>query len=198
MVGPSEGALSGSGWVSMNTPATPTATAARARMATNSPLPAGRRPLPSRLLHRVGRVENDRRAGLARHDRQRPHVVDEGVVAEARAALGQQHVARAGGVELGDDVLHVPRREELALLDIDRPAGAGGGDEKIGLAAQEGGDLQSVDGLGDGGALAALVDVGDDRQAELLADLGEDRQRRLEPDAARGGPRCGWPCRRTT
>src|SRR5262249_27914089 len=35
MLGPSEGARSGSGWVSMKTPATPTATAARASTGTN-------------------------------------------------------------------------------------------------------------------------------------------------------------------
>src|SRR5262249_50649606 len=39
MLGPSEGALSGSGWVSTKTPATPTATAARASTGTNSRSP---------------------------------------------------------------------------------------------------------------------------------------------------------------
>ena len=36
ILGPSEGALSGSWWVSINTPATPTATAALAKCSTNS------------------------------------------------------------------------------------------------------------------------------------------------------------------
>ena len=40
------GALSGSGWVSMNTPATPTATAARANTGTNSRSPPDEVPLP--------------------------------------------------------------------------------------------------------------------------------------------------------
>lgn len=47
MFGPSEGARSGSGWVSMNTPpATPTATAARARTGANSRCPPLEPPLP--------------------------------------------------------------------------------------------------------------------------------------------------------
>ena len=49
--------------------------------------------LPARLLDRMGGVEDDRRARLARQDRQRPHVGDERIVAEARAALGHQDVA---------------------------------------------------------------------------------------------------------
>ena len=93
MFGPSEGARSGSWWVSMKTPATPTATAARASTGTNSRWPPEEAALPARLLHRMGGVENDRRAGLAQ-DRQRAHVGDQRVVAEADAALGHQHVRR--------------------------------------------------------------------------------------------------------
>ena len=56
-----------------------------------APLAAARRPLPARLLHRMGRVEDHRRAGLG-EDRQRAHVGDERVVAEGDAALGDEHV----------------------------------------------------------------------------------------------------------
>ena len=77
----------------MKTPATPTATAARASTGTNSRSPARGGALPARLLHRMGGVENHRRAGRARQDRQRPHIGNERVVAEGRAALGHQHVA---------------------------------------------------------------------------------------------------------
>ena len=80
-------------------------------------------------------------------DRQRAHVGDKRVVAEAHAPLGHQDVGRARGVELGDDVLHVPGREKLPLLDVDRPPGLGRRDQKIGLAAQEGRNLQRVDGF---------------------------------------------------
>ena len=86
-------------------------------------------------------------------------------------------------------MLHVPGREKLALLDVDRAPGARRGDQQIGLAAEEGGDLQHVDRLRRDRALRALVHVGEHRQAERLADFGEDRQRRLQPDAARAGAR---------
>ncbi len=82
-------------------------------------------------------------------------------------------------------MLHVPGREKLPLLDIDRAAGARRGDEQIGLAAEKGGDLQDVDSLRGHRALRAFVDVGQHGQARGLADFGEDRQRRFEPDAPR-------------
>ena len=44
--GPSDSALAGSGWVSMNTPATPAATAARASTGTNSRWPPEALPCP--------------------------------------------------------------------------------------------------------------------------------------------------------
>ena len=51
------------------------------------------------------------------------------------------------GGDLGDDVPHVARRQELSLLDVDRLAGAGRGHEEIGLPGQERRDLQHVDDL---------------------------------------------------
>ncbi len=88
-------------------------------------------------------VEHHRRAER-RHDRQRPHVGDQRVVTEGSAALGHQHIGIAGAGDLGDDVLHVPGREELALLDVDdacrygrrRRAGRSGGTGRPGSAAR--------------------------------------------------------------
>ena len=71
------------------------------------------------------------------------------------------------------------------FLDVHDPAGLGGGDEEIGLPAQERRDLQHVDRLGDARALRGLVDIGEHRHADALADFGEDRQRPFEADAAR-------------
>ena len=67
MFGPSQGARSGSWWVSMNTAATPTATAARASTGDELALAAAGAALPARLLHRVGGVEHHRIAGLGQH-----------------------------------------------------------------------------------------------------------------------------------
>ena len=97
------------------------------------PLAAGGCPLPSRLLHGMRRVEDHRRPGGAREDRQRAHVGHERVVAEGCAALGDEHVAIAGAGHLGDDIRHVPWRQELALLDIDHAPRGGCREEKIGL-----------------------------------------------------------------
>ena len=40
--------------------------------------------------------------------------------------------------------------DELAFLDVDGAAGLGGGDEEVGLAAEEGGDLQEEVDIADG------------------------------------------------
>ena len=63
-------------------------------------LAAAGRPLAARLLHRVGGVEDDRPARVG-EVAQRAHVGDERVVAERRAALGQQDPLRAERLELG-------------------------------------------------------------------------------------------------
>ncbi len=81
MLGPSEGALSGSWWVSMNTAATPDRHGRAGHHRGEFALPAGRAALAARLLHRMGRVHHHRVAGL-RHLRQRAHVGDQRVVAE--------------------------------------------------------------------------------------------------------------------
>src|SRR5690606_10410801 len=107
--------------------------------------------------------------------------------AERGAAFAGHDIRIAAAGDLGDHVLHVPRRQELALLHIDRFAGFGGGDEKVGLAAEEGGDLQDVDDFGDLGALLGQVYVSDDRHADLLADLFEDGCGGIEASAALGG-----------
>ena len=63
--------------------------------------------------------------------------------------------AIAGTSDLGDDVLHVPRGQELPLLDVDDGTGLRRGDQKIRLSAEEGRDLQDIDRFGD---RLALVD----------------------------------------
>ncbi len=163
----------------------------RARQHWNEfPLAAGGRPLPARLLHGMRGVEDHRRAGGAREDRQRAHVGDEGIVTEGRPTLGHQHVGIAGRGNLGDDVRHVPRRQELSLLDVDDASGRGGGEEEIGLPTQKGGNLQHVHDFSNARALLCLVHVGEDGHAERLADFRKDWQSAIEADAA-VAPRAG-------
>ena len=139
------------------------------------PLAARAVPLAPRLHDGVGRIEDDRAADPG-HDRQGAHVADQGVVAEGDAPLRRQGVRVAGAADLGDHVRHVAGREELALLDVDRPPGLGGGDQQVRLAAEKGRDLQDVHRFGDRRTLFPFVDVGEDRQAEALADFGENGQ----------------------
>ena len=97
-------------------------------------------------LHAVGGVEHHGPAEAA-HDGEAAHIDDQIVVAERSAALGDQNFVVAGGGDLLGGVLDIVRRDELALLDIHDAAGAAGGDQQIGLAAEECRDLQNVDGL---------------------------------------------------
>ena len=53
---------------------------------------------------------------------------------------------------------------------------APGGQQQVGLAAEEGGDLQHVHRLGRRGALLGGVHVGERGQAGARAHLGEDRR----------------------
>ena len=78
-------------------------------------------PAPGQL-QAVRHVENHRNALLAHH-RKATHVDDQVVVAEARAALGDDDARITRGGDLRDGVLHVVGREELALLDVDDPTG---------------------------------------------------------------------------
>ena len=180
----------------MNTPATPTATAARASTGTNSRSPPDEVPFPPGCCTEWVASKITGAPVVLRQDRQRAHVRHQRVVAERGAALGDQHVRVAAAGDLGDDIGHVPRREELPLLDVDDLAGRGRRQQQIGLPAQERRDLQHVDRLRDFGALRGLVHVGQHGQAERGADLGEDRQRlRQARCRARPSRWCGWPCR---
>ena len=88
----------------------------------------------------MGCVEDDPYAGFL-HPGDGSHVRDEIVVAEGGPPLGDEVVRAAEGLELVGYVLNVPRRKKLAFFHIHDPAGAGGGLEQVGLAAEEGGNL---------------------------------------------------------
>src|SRR3546814_18289730 len=63
-------------------------------------------------------------------------------------------------IYLGHHLLHVPGRQELTLLDVDRPPGLAGGDEEVGLPAQEGGNLQDRKSVVSGKSVSVRVDLG--------------------------------------
>src|SRR5438445_668986 len=90
--------------------------------------------------------------------------------------LGQQDGLVALREDLVDDVLHVSRGDELALLDVDGLAGGRRRQEQIGLAAQERGDLEHVQHVGGGIDLRDLMDVREHRHAQRVAHLLQDSQ----------------------
>ena len=127
--------------------------------------PAGGRAARARVgawkLDSMGRVDGDGAAELL-HLGNAEHVDDEIVVAKAGAALAQDYADICSFTDLGDDVLCIPRCDELGFLDLDDPSrcgsGLGGGDNQISLAAQESRDLDDVSDLCDGfGLLPAML-----------------------------------------
>ena len=148
------------------------------------PLHSRRRRLPVRRgkLHRVRRVEDHRRE-LA-HDGQRAHVHHQIVVAERGAALGEKDALAAGLADFLDRMTHVPRRDELAFLDVHGAAALARRDQQIGLAAEEGGNLQHIDGFGDARHVGGFVHVGQHGNFHRLATL-----RRMRRPSSSPGPR---------
>ena len=72
-------------------------------------------PLPLVALERIA-------AAAARAFR--AHVGNQIIVTETRAAFAYQDILIADFLGLGDHVLHIPGREKLTLLDVDRLAQA--------------------------------------------------------------------------
>src|SRR6266550_86629 len=148
--------------------------------------PAARAPLsPARLLHRVGGVVHHRDAARGPQAGEVPHIHHQVAVAEERAALGDRQLRRPASAQLLHRALHRVGRQPLPLLHVDGPPGPAGGEEQIGLAAQERRDLQHVGHLSRGRHLAHLVDVGEDGKAGLRANGGERRESALQTRTAR-------------
>ncbi len=111
------------------------------------------------------------------------------MIAEADPALGDEDARIAGAGHFRDRVRHVVGRQELALLDVDDAARLRGRDQQIGLARQEGGDLQDVDDVGGRLRLRRVVDVGEQRDAVARLDRGQHAQPFVEARTAEGGSR---------
>ena len=125
-----------------------------------------------RNLHGMGSIEDD--GGEGAHDGERAHVHNEVVVAEGRATLGEKDAGVAGGCDFFDGVAHVPGRDELAFFDVDGAAGAAGGDEQVGLAAQKRRNLEDVCTLGRDFTVRRLVHIGENWKAGGFGKAAQD------------------------
>ncbi len=123
-------------------------------------------------LHGMRRVKNNRKAERL-HDRNRAHVGDEIVVAERRAAFGQENLFCAGHFCFFRDAPHFVRRKELAFFQVHDFSGRDGGFNQIRLAAKKRGDLQNVHDLARARGLLFRVHVRQNWHAEFLADVGK-------------------------
>ena len=134
-------------------------------------------------LDGVGGVKDD--GGEVAHDGEGAHVDYEIVVAEARAAFGEEDSLAASGATFVDGVLHIPGGDELAFLDIHGAAALAAGDNEVGLAAEESGDLEDVGDFGDAGDVGGFVDVGEDGDADGVSNFFQNAEAFLETRAAK-------------
>ena len=99
-----------------------------------------------RLLHRVGRVEDHRRAGRLAEPGEVPEIHDEVTVAEESAALGDRHFACVRPARTFSTApRHAFGLHPLPLLDVDRFPGGARSKQQVGLAGQrKAGNLEHV------------------------------------------------------
>ena len=97
-------------------------------------LPARSATQPAWLLHRMGGVEDHWRARGGKHW-QSAHIADQGIVAKTGAALGDHDIGIARRADFIDGMGHIPWRHKLPLLNVNSPAGARCGQQKVCLTA---------------------------------------------------------------
>ncbi len=138
------------------------------------------------LLQAVRDVRNGRRKRS--HGRKTAHVHHQVLVAEHRSPLRQPHPFIAPFPHLVHGEAHGFWGDELAFLDVHHLARVRSRVQQVGLAAQEGGNLQDVHVSRCQCRLRGRMDVGDDGHPEPGAHLGQDLQRLLVPDAPEAVP----------
>ena len=139
----------------------------------------------SRELDTVGRIKNDRIAELS-HDGEGTHIDHEIVVAEGRPSFRQSEVRISCFFHLADDIFHIFRRHELALLHVDRLSCLRCAVYQVGLAAEEGRDLEHVEHLGGWCELGHIMYVREYRHLEFLLDIRKDLEALLKSRPTEG------------
>src|SRR5215472_7679614 len=135
------------------------------------------------------RVEYHR--GELAHDRQRPHIDHQIVVAETGSPLSQENPRIACIAALLNRMTHIPRRNKLPLLDVHRAPAQCGRDHQIRLPAEKGWDLDDVCHFRYLTYVPGFMHIGQDRKMNFVFHLLEDPQSFLQPwttKAAYRGP----------
>src|SRR5688572_6414656 len=125
-------------------------------------------------------------AAKALHDWKRSEIHNKVVVAERRAAFREHESSASGLARLINDVLHFPRCEKLALLDVDDPPGFRGRNDQVGLPAKKSGNLKDIHYLSDSIGLPGLVNIGQDGDSDFASRVPQDLEPFLHPRAAEG------------
>src|SRR5664279_3714494 len=115
------------------------------------------------------------------HDRQRPHVDHEIVVAERGATLGHKDLLTPGFLDFLHRMPHVPWRNKLSLLDVDGASALRRSYQKIGLAAKKRWNLKNVDRFGHTRNVPYLMHVGQHRDPKFAAYLAEYLKAQFQP-----------------
>ena len=138
------------------------------------------------LLQGVGAVHNHRAPACLLHAGDAAEVDHKVAVAECCATFGNHHVVVAGSAHFFGGEAHGFGSHELSFLDVHGFAGVSGGNQQVGLAAQEGGNLEYVGEFRGHCGLSGLVDVGYHRHSEFAACVGENLEGFEVADAAEG------------
>ncbi len=139
--------------------------------------------LSAGALDGVGGVEDSAVAEFA-HPVERSHIGHQVLIAKGGAAFSKKEILAADAEQFVGDVLDVPGGHELAFFDVDGPTGFAGGEDEVGLAGEEGGDLEEVDEFGGLLGFFGAVDVGCDGDADGAANVCEEGATFLAAEAA--------------
>src|SRR5690606_18861971 len=96
------------------------------------------------------------------HHRKRSEIHDKIVVAEACSTFGQEYLLAPGGTEFLDNILSIPRRQELPLLYVNGLSCSSRRYQKVRLTTEERWYLQNVRDARCLFSLPRFVNVGND------------------------------------
>ena len=135
-------------------------------------------------LNRMRRVKENGEAKPAQY-RDRPHVRDQVIVAEGRAAFGDEEFFSTDLLRLPDHLAHFCRRQKLTLLQIDDFAGQHSGLNQVGLPAKECGNLQNVHCFTGDGGLSFRMHIGQHPHTQVCPNPAQHFQPFVEPRPAK-------------